>query len=331
MAEKFQVCIADFIADDLAIERAVLGDLAEIQAFNAYSEADLVGKVEAADAIMLFHSFYLSQKIIDTLRQCKLIVRCGVGYDNLDYRFARAKNIPVANVPDYGTEEIADSAIGLALTLVRGIHLCNSRLQRQLGEWTFRQAAPIQRLRGRMFGIIGLGNIGTATAIRARAFGMRVLFYDPYVGDGYDRAIGIERVESLQELLQRSSIVSVHTPLTEETKHMINAGTLKLMPKGSFLVNTSRGGCVDELAVRDAIVSGHLGGAGLDVLPQEPPKADDPLLAAWRDPSHPCYDRLILNPHSAFYSEEGLHDMRAKGAQACKRALLGQPLRNVVN
>ena len=188
----------------------------------------------------------------------------------------------------------------------------------------------MKRLRGEVFGVIGLGRIGTATALRAKALGMRVLFFDPHLPDGVDKAVGVERAESLGELLSASMIVSLNCPLTDETKHVINATTLRQMRPGSFLVNTGRGGLVDVPAVVAALADGHLAGAGIDVLPVEPPHDDDPVIAAWRDPSHPAHDRLILNPHSAFYCEEGLTDMRRKGAQACKRALTGQPLRNVV-
>ena len=331
MSERFRVVIADFIADDLSPELQILGDIATVESLDAYSEADLIGKVETADAMMIYHNLSLTRETISRMSRCKLIVRCGVGFDNVDRIFARERGIPVANVPDYGTEEVADSAIGLALTLARGVHLYNSRLQNNIGPWSYTQAVPIRRLRGRVFGIIGLGRIGTATAMRAKALGMDVVFYDPLKSDGYDKSLGIRRVETLGELLRESYIVSLHCPLTEDTRHIIDAKALDQMPNGSFLVNTARGACVDLTAIPPAIRSGKLAGAGIDVLPHEPPPAEHPLLVAWRDPSDPCHDRVIVNPHAAFYAEEGLLDMRVKGSQACRRALLGQPLRNVVN
>jgi len=217
------------------------------------------------------------------------------------------------------------------LSLTRGTHFYNSRLQRGIGPWSYTPAAPIRRLRGRVFAVIGLGCIGMATALRAKALGMRVIFYDPFKQDGYDKACGLERAETLEALLKDALVVSIHTPLTEQTKHIINAKTLAMMPRGSFLVNTARGGCVDVSAIPAALESGQLAGAGIDVLPEEPPQDSDPLLVAWRDPEHAAFHRLILNPHAAFYSVEGLHDMRIKGSQACRRALLGEPPRNVVN
>jgi D-3-phosphoglycerate dehydrogenase/C-terminal binding protein len=132
-------------------------------------------------------------------------------------------------------------------------------------------------------------------------------------------------------LLGQAHIVSLHCPLTAETRHLINADTLARMKPGAFLVNTARGGVVDVAAVAGAIESGRLAGAGIDVLEQEPPADDNPLIAAWRNPDHPAHDRVIVNPHAAFYSEEGLEEMRLKGSQNCRRVLLGQPPWNVVN
>lgn len=331
MADRFQVVITDFITDDLAPERRILGDIADIVAVNADDEAKLAGAVDHTDAIMIYHCLSITRKTIERLTKCKLIVRCGVGFDNVDYVYARSRGIPVGNVPDYGTEEVADTAIGMTLALTRGISLLNSRLRAANGPWLYSQASPVYRLRGRVFGIVGLGRIGTAAAMRARALGMDVAFYDPYKQDGYDKALGVRRVETLDELLKQAFVLSMHCPRTAETHGMIGAKQLEKMQMGSYLVNTARGAVVDTSAIPAAIASGRLAGAGIDVLADEPPLPDDPLIAAWRDPNHPAHDRLIVNPHAAFYSEQGLMDMRTKGADACRRALLGQPLRNVVN
>jgi D-3-phosphoglycerate dehydrogenase/C-terminal binding protein len=328
---KSKVIITDFLNDDLAPEREIFGDLAEVVALNAFTEDELAGQIDDADAVLLYHYLGLSAKTIDRLTKCRIIVRCGVGFDNVDRAAARAKGIPVANVPDYGTEDVADSAIGMMLSLTRGIHFLNSRLRRNEGNWAHDQAAPLYRLRGRTLGIIGMGRIGTATALRAKALGMDVVYHDPYAPQGRDKSLGIRWVETVEELLKQSFVVSPHCPLSPETKHLINDRTLTLMPQGSYLVNTSRGGVVDVLAVLRALENEHLSGAGIDVLETEPPLPDHPLIRAWRDSGHPAYDRLILNPHSAFYCEEGLMDMRVKGAQNVRRVLEGKEPFNVVN
>ncbi len=326
-----RVVITDFIADDLAPERTGLAGLAHVEAFNAFHEDELAGRIEDADAVMMYHNLAVTRKTIARLERCKLIVRCGVGIDNVDHAFARTRGIAVANVPDYGTEEVADSAIGMLLTLARGIHQYNTRLRERPDPWMYTVAGPLRRLRGRTFAIVGLGRIGTATALRAKALGMDVVFLDPFKQDGYDKALGARRVETLRELLGQAAVLSLHCPLTDETRGLVNAETLGWMPRGGYLINTARGGVVDTAAIPPALASGQLAGAGIDVLVQEPPVATDPLLTAWRDPTHPAYERLIVNPHAAFYSEEGLLDMRTKGTDACRRALSGLPLRNVVN
>ena len=325
------VAVADFLHGSLEVEQEILGDIADVVALDVQAEDALWGRIEDAAAVMVFHTLRVSQATISRLRQCRLIVRCGVGYDNVDHVFARSCGIPVANVPDYGNEEVADSAIGLLLAMTRGIFRQNTLLQQLGADWRYRNVAPLVRLRGQTLGVIGLGRIGSAVALRAKALGMDVAFYDPYKADGYDKALGVRRVEVLQELLSQSMVVSCHCPLTNETRNLMNGDSIAYMPRGSYLINTSRGAVVDTAAIPALIESGHLAGVGLDVLPTEPPSPDDPLLMAWRNPSHLAYQRVILNGHNAFYSEQGLRDMRLKGSEACRRALLGLPLRNIVN
>jgi C-terminal binding protein len=326
-----KVYITDYIGEPLDPERKVLQGVAEVVALEAKSEAELQGQIEDADALMIYHFLTLGRETIESLKHCKVIVRPGVGYDMVDIEAAREKGIPVCNVPDYGTEEVADSAMAMALSLMRGVNFLNSRLRRGEGDWSVEQAAPIQRLRGRVFGVVGLGRIGTAAALRAKAHGMEVVFYDPYVADGKDKSLGMTRVDSLGELLEQAHIVSLHCPLTDETRGMVGASEINQMPKGSFLVNTARGGVLDTSAVVDALVSDHLAGAGIDVLEQEPPVEGDAVIQAWRDSSHTAHDRLIINPHAAFYCEQGQEEFRRKGAEEVKRALMGEALRNVVN
>jgi C-terminal binding protein len=328
---RYKVVITDFIQGTPDVEQGVLANLADVRVLGACNEQELVGRIEDADAIMLYHDLSIRRRTIERLTNCKLIVRCGVGFDNVDHQLAEELGIPVANVPDYGTEEVADSAIAMMLSMTRGVNVLNSRLRDRIGPWSYTQVTPLHRLRGRVFAIVGLGRIGTAAAHRAKALGMDVVFYDPHKSDGYDKAEGVRRVESLDELLSQAFVLSLHCPNSPETRHMLDAAAIAKMPHGSFLVNTARGAVVDTSAISDAIASGKLAGAGIDVLEGEPPANDEPLVRAWRNPDHPAYHRVLMNPHSAFYSEEGLRDMRSKGADACRRALLGLPLRNLVN
>ena len=331
MTQRYKVVITDAITDELAPERRVLDDVADVVSLDASSEEGLQGGIEDADAIMLYHYVSITRLTLDRLEQCKLIVRGGVGVDNVDHKYARQCGIPVANIPDYGTEDVADSAIGMILTLTRGVAYLNSQLRAGNGPWGYQLALPQQRLRGRVLAIVGLGRIGTAVALRGKALGMDVVFYDPYVQDGKDKSIGVRRAEELGELLEQAHVLTLHCSLTDETHHMIDADAIARMPRGSYLVNTCRGGVVVTDAIPDAIAAEHLLGASLDVLETEPPPDDDPLIIAWRNPEHPAHHRVVINPHTAFYCEQGFEDIRTKGATACRRAVLGQPLRNIVN
>lgn len=331
MPEKFQVAVTDFIYEPLEVEREILGDIAEVTAIGAMCNQDLEGKLEAADALLVYHFVTIRQPLIARLPKLKVIARAGAGYDNVDCQFARSQGIAVTNVPDYGTEDVADTAIGLVLSIARGTHRMNHICQSGTDDWSYQMSIPLRRIRGQVFGIIGAGRIGTAVALRAKSLGYNVVFYDPYAGSGVDKAIGVRRAETLEELLRQSSVVSCHCLLSAETHHLLNRETIGWMPPQSILVNTSRGAVVDMQAVISCLESGHLLGAGIDVLEHEPPSADDPVIRAWRDPQHAAHNRLILTPHAAFYSEEGLIDMRRKSATNVRQILLQQPCRNVVN
>ena len=330
MSQSFHVVITDLLSDELLPEREVLGDLAEVTALQAQNEAQLLGHIEHADAIIVYHEVILTRMTLSRLQKCRVIVRGGVGFDNVHGAVAREYGIPLANTPDYGSEEVADSALGMLLSLGRGIHRANSLLRAAQGNWTYEVSAPLVRLRGRVLGIVGLGRIGTAMAIRGRSLGMDVAFYDPYKPDGYDKALGIRRVETLEELVAQSLAVSLHCPLTEETHHLIDAQVMAAMPPNSFLVNTARGGVVDYHALTRSLASGHLAGAGIDVLPQEPPATDEPLLLA-------CAIRSILPIIVLFSIRISPGTARTASARCDGRrrrlagALLGKPLRNVVN
>ena len=329
MAEP-RVVITDLIADELAPEREVLDGVARVEALDVSREEDLIGRIEDADAVMVY-VLQLTRRTIERLERCRLIVRCGVGYDSIDGAFARQRGIPLAHVPDYCTEEVADSALAMMLALTRGLPSQSSRLQASEAEWSFREAGSLRRLRGRVLGLVGLGRIGTATALRARAFGMEVAYYDPYKPLGFDKALGLRRVDTLEELVRSSWILSLHCPLTPETRGMIDARTLSLLPRGAHLVNTARGAVLDTSAIPAAVESGQLAGVALDVLEHEPPAEDDPLIRAWRDPRHPAHRRVLLTPHSAFYSKESRQEARTKAALTCRRALTGEPIASIVN
>lgn len=326
----FKVCVTDFLKPPADVEQRVLRHVANVELLGCDDESKLPDGIRRADGLLIWHEVALRAKTIARLARCRVIARCGVGFDNIDIKAAGKRGIIVCNVPDYGTNEVADHAIALLLTLTRGITRYNEAI-RDRGSWTWKDAQPLWRLTGRTIGIIGLGRIGTATAKRAAALGLHVLFYDPYLPDGVDKAHQYERAWKLEELLKRSDVVSVHTPLTDETRHMLNDKTLRIVKHGCVIVNTARGPVIDPKALHRALKAGRVAAAGLDVIEVEPATDDEPLIGEWRSRKGDLRDRLILTPHAGFYSAEAFIEMRQKAALEVRRVLTGEKPRNCVN
>ena len=315
------VCPSEFTFTDksASVETPFFKDVADLSTvWLAYNDPLPVAVLEA-DALILWHGPKLSSAEIAKMPNCRAIIRNGVGYDSVDTVAAAAAGIAVCNVPDYGTEEVADHSLALTLALYRQLFPLDAEAK-ALG-WEIKVAPRMRRLRTQTFGLIGLGRIGTATALRAKAFGFRTVFFDPYAPVGLHKAVGVERVDSLDELLRTSDTVSVHCPLTNETRGMIGAREIALMKKGAFLVNTARGDIVKKDAVFAALRSGHLGGAGLDVVEAEPLRTKDEAATP----------NLIVTCHAAFCSPEGLVEMRTTSAKIARAAVLGNPVWNRVN
>jgi D-3-phosphoglycerate dehydrogenase/C-terminal binding protein len=323
-----KVYLTDYISPPATIEEAELKGLAAVGCLLAKSPDDLIGKITDADGLIVFHETAIPKRVIETLKHCKVLVRCGVGFDNVDLSAAGAHGVMVCNVPDYGVDEVADHAIGLLLACNRGFVLADRRLRETLTPWNYHAVAPQIRLAGATMGIIGLGRLGTATALRAKALRMRVLAYDPYVPDGRDKAVGVEMAD-FDTLLRESDVISLHVPLTDETRNMIDVAALAKMKRTAILINTARGAVVDTDALAVALESGRIAGAGLDVLPIEPPRADMAIIRLWQQ--SPPKVNLVITPHCAFYSESGLVEMRSKAAREVARVLRGQQPRNCVN
>ncbi len=266
------------------------------------------------------------------LERCRIVVTHKVGYDNFDLAAWGASGIPVCNVPDYGTQEVADHALAMLLALVRSIPMHARRLQADpVANWDPRLNPLARRLSTSVCGIVGLGRIGTAFALRAKALGMDVVVYDPYVPNGANLALNVRRVRSLTDLFAEADVVSVHVPLSPETHHLIGADVLAASKPGLVLINTARGPIVDLDALHDALRADAVAAAGLDVLPEEPASLDRPLIRAWTDGEPWLQDRLIITPHAAFCTPESVADMRRKGGEVAMRYLVEGVLENCVN
>ncbi len=317
---------------DDSVEREVFGPDARILMPGAESVAAIDPALCAeVEGLMIFRH-WVGPADLARFPRLRAMVRMGVGYDRLDRAAAAARGVLVCNVPDYGTMEVADHAIALTLALRRGVLLHHDAQRRQPpAAWRAIETPLIRRLNVQTLGIVGLGRIGTAVALRAKAFGFHVVFFDPHLPNGADLAIGVERVRSLDALLARSDVLTIHTPLTPDTRGLIGARELALLPANAVLVNTARGPIVDPDAVLDALRGGHLAGAGLDVLPVEPPEDPvPPLLQAFRDREPWLEGRLIVTPHSAFHTAEAWADIRRKSAETMAAALLSNTPQNVI-
>ena len=319
--------------DGLATERDEAAGRAEVVVYPGRARSDVPDADWArADALVTGLHMPIDEEIIDGLGQCRIITRLGVGYDLIDARAAGRRGIRVCNVPDYGTTEVADHAIALVLAFARGIVQFNERfIQTEDPVWDYSASPTVTRLAGRRLGVIGLGRIGTASAMRAKGFGLHVAAHDPYIPDGQELALGVERFHDLHAMLRVCDFVTVHCLASAETANLIDRAAVAAMKPGAVLVNTARGAIVDLDAVQWGLESGHLGGAGLDVFPEEPPPADHPLIRAWRAREEWVRDRLVITPHAAFYSAAGFDFLRRKALRTCLDFLEDGRLNNCVN
>lgn len=318
MSRRPLVVVTDSLTE-AGPEKQVLDDVADLLLLQTNDEAEVVHRGSEADVLLVFHDIKLTERSIATLGRCKGIIRCGVGFDNVDLKAAGKHGIVVCNVPDYGTEEVADHALMMLLAIAR--RLVPSHEAIRAGGWDVTTVFGTPRLRGKTLGIVGCGRIGTAMAMRAKALGMRVVFFDPYKPAGLEKALGLERCAHLDDLLTQAEFLSLHCPLTRETRHLLNPRTLAQLPRGAYVVNTARGPCIDLEALLQALDQGQVAWAALDVLEKEP-------LSNEGIRQHP---RVLLTPHAAFYSVEGYQEMRTKGAREARRLLLGEFVRNPVN
>ncbi|ENN75461.1 C-terminal-binding protein isoform X2 [Dendroctonus ponderosae] len=316
---------------DCSIEMPILKDVATVAFCDAQSTSEIHEKVlnEAVGALM-WHTIILTKEDLEKFKTLRIIVRIGSGVDNIDVKAAGELGIAVCNVPGYGVEEVADTTLCLILNLYRRTYWLANMVRegkKFTGPEQVREAAQgCARIRGDTLGIVGLGRIGSAVALRAKAFGFNVIFYDPYLPDGIEKSLGLTRVYTLQDLLFQSDCVSLHCTLNEHNHHLINEFTIKQMRPGAFLVNTARGGLVDDDSLAQALKQGRIRAAALDVHENEPYNVfTGPLKDA---------PNVLCTPHAAFYSDASATELREMAASEIRRAIMGRIpdcLRNCVN
>ena len=310
---KTLVAVVDTVFPTLDPARSVLAKVdAELVMAEQPTPDSILSVASEADAVLVTYG-KITSEVIDGLKNCKVIGRFGIGIDNIDIPAASAKGIIVVYAPVYCLEEVSDHAMALMLSLARKITFSNNLVSD--GRWEMPAVVPIARLKGRTLGLIGLGNIPQNIVGKAKAFGMEVAASDPYCPDDIFNKLNVKKME-LDELLSASDFVSIHAPLTEKTEGMFNADAFKKMKNSAFLINTARGPLVniDDLAA--ALENGEIAGAGLDVLPTEPPTKDNPLVGR---------TDVILTPHTGFYSEDALLDLQTTVASDVADVLDGKP------
>ncbi len=315
------------------IEQAVVGDDAVLHFRRSVGGAlENPDDYAMADAVLNCRSAHrVPAEVVARFRRARVLVQGGVGFAHIDLAACGEAGIPVLNTPDYGTTEVADHAVALALNLLRGVQGYDRALRRGNQAWDARRLTTVRRLGGLRAGILGFGRIGTAAALRFRALGMQVGFHDPAVAVGHELAFGFERFATPEALLARSDVLSIHAPLNETTSGLIDAAMLARMPAGAVVVNTARGAILDLDAVFAALKSGHLAGAGLDVFETEPLDRAHPLVAAWADGEEWLDNRLTLTPHAAFYSTSSILDIRRLSMTYTMQYLLTGAMPTCVN
>jgi len=324
--KRMRVVVTDYIETDLSWEAQVFKDW-EVD-FDHYqlkyaSREDLLSAVREADVIVV-NMAQFDSALIEDLNRTKLIIRHGIGYDNVDLESATRKGILVVNIPDYCVMEVAEQAVMLIMACQRKLtsQLHSMTLSAEDGKWIFDPVYPVYQLHGKTVGIVGLGRIGGAVFRMLEGFGVNFKIADPYLSDARKGEYGVE-ICSLDELLRESDVVTIHCPLRwDETYHMFDTPEFQIMKKTAVLVNTARGGIVNLEALNQALHSGEIAFAGIDVYEIEPPPADMPLLKN---------ERAICTPHLSWLSEESGVNIRQKILDEIRRFIDGKPLLNPLN
>ncbi|MFN7086872.1 MAG: C-terminal binding protein [Burkholderiales bacterium] len=318
MAAKTKVVLTDYVWESVDVERNILGDGVELVALQTKKPEEFIAEAADCEALLNTYAGPITAEVMAKMPKCKIIARYGIGVDTIDLEAATAAGIIVTNNPTYCIEEVAEHTMALLLSAARKVTFYD-RLVRA-GTWAVPPGKPIRRIAGSTLGLIGFGNIARAVAVRAAAFGMNVLYADPYVKDGqFD--VPAKKAE-LGALLGQSDFVSLHPPLTPQTRKMVNDETFGLMKPGAVLVNCGRGPLVDTDALVRALDAKKIAGCALDTTDPEPLPDPHPLRGR---------DNVIINPHAAWYSEQAMVGLQTGAPTEVHRVLTGQWPVNVVN
>ncbi|MFB6223864.1 MAG: C-terminal binding protein [Haloarcula sp.] len=315
----YRVVVSDTKVMDEETRAAVLDAVdATVETTDADNPAAVATAVEDADALIVDASTQVTAEVIDAADSLKVVGRAGIGLDNIDVQAAADGGVTVVNVPDYSVAEVSTHAFALMLACLRKIPTFDRSVKS--GEWEWSVGQPMHRLAGSTVGLVAFGKLARRFAAKLQGFNVDVVAYDPYVPEYRMRDLGVESV-TFETLLADADIVSLHAPLTDETREMVDSDALNQMHEDALLVNTARGGLVDETALYDALVNGELGGAGLDVRESEPPG----------ESSLHGLDSVVCSPHVGWYSEESRIELTQTVAEDVVRVLRGEAPTNPVD
>ncbi|MED5580223.1 MAG: C-terminal binding protein [Nitrospinota bacterium] len=316
---KFQVAVVGARFGALTIEDEILSPIGcKIIEGIGKNDRELIKLCKVADAIIVGSICDLTRPVIDSLSNCKIISRAGVGTDNIDKISAKKKGIVVTYVPDYCIDEVSDHAMSFILHFARKLHTAKAEVS--TGNWGIANLRPIYPLKSSILGILGIGRIGAALAKKATAFGMKLVAFDPFANDSIFKKLNAQKL-TLQQLLKKSDYLSLHAPYTKKTKEIIQGKTLSLMKKNAILINVARGELINERDLYSSLKKREIRAAALDVLTEEPPKKTNKLLTL---------DNCIITPHSAWYSTNAQKELRQKAAEEVKRVLMKRKPKNQI-
>jgi len=315
----YKIYITDHEHDYSQIEAKILSrEGAVVIGAHCRTEQEVIDFASEADGIMVAYA-PITQEVVNHLKHCRVIVKYGVGVDNIDVAAATQKRIFVTYVPDYCIEEVATHTIALILCCARRIVQYDKRMREH--EWGSMIAGELNRIYKKRLGLLGFGRIGSKVAAVAGSLGFQIHAHDPYISPDIMKKFDTESVD-LETLFSRSDYLSIHIPLVDETRHFVNQKEIGMMKKTAFLINTARGGIVNQKALIDALLEKRIAGAALDTFEIEPPEHQEPLLKM---------ENVVLTPHAAWYSEEANQDLRSKAAEEVARVLRGEIPKYLIN
>ena len=310
------IYITDYVQDP-AIESKILGEHLTMK------------PSEEVKVLLVWHE-HINKKYLEKFPNLTGIVRYGVGIDSIDLKEVKNRKLILCNTPDYGVDEVSDSALSMIMNFSRGTTEYNRLAKKLYDTWETNTIGNLRRIKDQHLGVIGAGSIGSSLILKAKAVGFNISFFDPYKESGFEKALGVNRYFNLDEMIKNSDILSFHIPLNEDTEGLIDENFISKMKDGSSLVNTSRGKILKNLdLLYDPLITGKINYVGLDVLPEEPPQSGL-FVDAWRNNDEKIVNKVLINPHTSYYSQESYIEMRQSAAQNALRIFTEKTPRNII-